>query len=544
MLPRLNVVFPSFVRPAPSADAAAEAAAAVAAPFSVVHPSPIAITRLRCMDELVASDKEIYYQIQAASTSFDDFLIRYEQYSAISRATCPWASVARTARTMVDRGIPCTNAFTKMYEMCFDTEVGELIREHAATLRPLRVACLAEAPGTFPLAIAYYLGRIQPLMLDPIPGAPTEAHRYTYRCTTLPPTEVERKALTDQYSLIGRNVDKWFMMDHTSVADTVRMGMELGEGTYDLVTGDIGKPIYTVAVTDRELFLEQFGQFVSALILLRDGGVACLKMFKSLEFGQISMLHVAVALFGRVRWFKPRTSHTSNRETYWILSGFHRSAFTAPGVTGAAPLRESLLGILGSYLTLRDAHYAAAPGDRFGIKQPPVYPMFIDRVDEHLIDMLCRVRSIGRCQRAGISKEADMIWKSVVVAAQPPGVAIVAPAVHPTGVIYRMQLRRMEGIAGPFADAWVQRYPIGPIGKRIYDLTHFDPSQLPASVPTTQRGSPHSSRAPRGRYPQRGRRRGSYGRCMAAEEPEAVEEEPEETAEEPDAVEEPEPEDG
>jgi hypothetical protein len=253
-----------------------------------------------------------------------------ELLSACVQAYNPWSGVSRELRKRLDQGLPATNAFCKMYEMCFVDEVKAVLHEHGEKGKSLSIACLAEAPALFPIAIMYYLGNRFPIFLD--------LNKFQYQCTTLPLDIESEASLPDQFSLISANIKLWHFMDHTSAKDTRGMIAALGSGSRDLVTGDIGKPTATCESAERDKYREELGQLVSACALLKDKGVAVLKMFSAREYSTACMLRLAIGLFDQVRIFKPLTSRPSNIETYWIMSGFKRDLF--------GPLLEPLLAVM------------------------------------------------------------------------------------------------------------------------------------------------------------------------------------------------------
>jgi hypothetical protein len=381
---------------------------------------------------------------------------------AIMQGLCPYTSLSRALRPLVDPGIPVTNAFCKMYEMCWDTPVGRKIDELTSHQLPVRVCCLAEAPGTFPFSILYYIGMTAPGTL--------ERNEYEYRCTTLYIDDEQSTALKDSYSLIGRNKQRWHFMNHDFPEDTREMERALGAGTFDVVTGDIGKPRPNFTYSEYEWFKEQYGQFVAALCLLKEGGVSCLKMLSCRLPPCLSMLRVAVGVFERVMVYKPRSSHTSNRETYWIGIGFKRALFL--------PIRESLISFQQGALDTDEENRV------HGLKSPegdvidPSYAAFtLETTDEEravmdeMRERQFRSSAVWGIRRAVLEREADRRVREIMM----------RPGKKPEGWMVKRDVARelYRETGDDYIGEWVRRYPIAKLGELGYRITNMRPGAAP-----------------------------------------------------------------
>jgi len=200
-----------------------------------------------------------------------------------------------------------TIAWTKMYELWHEPELKRLLDGKGVS-----TCHLAEFPGSFISATHRYIATRKPAWMY--------SKKWIWRATSLDPTE-DDAVLDDRFGLYERYPKNWVLSDATKADDILKLPTQLGM-KFDLVTGDIGKPVKDWKNQEAEHHDEQLGQFVSALILLDKGGVAVLKMFHCFTPQTMSLLRIATGCFDTVKVFKPRTSKMLNNEVYWILSGF------------------------------------------------------------------------------------------------------------------------------------------------------------------------------------------------------------------------------
>jgi hypothetical protein len=263
----------------------------------------------------------------------------------------------------LDVNAPSSNAFAKMYELCYEPEVEEKLRSFANAGTPLRVICLAEAPGTFPISIMYWLTNRFPVYMA--------QGKYDYHCTTLQPPEkgTEGEALGDVYDLISLGPSKWTFMDHTSSKDTRMMIKKLGANKNPFVTGDIGLSPDSWKSSESDLFRVDLGQFIAACCLLEEGGIAVLKGFMFGAKASLGIIRLAMVFFESPRLVKPRTSRMNNNEMYLVLSGFHVKKFE-PYIEDLLRLMDESEAIAKLFST-KDNEYAV------GEKPFPHYPSFL-----------------------------------------------------------------------------------------------------------------------------------------------------------------------
>lgn len=394
-----------------------------------------------------------------------------DMLSSCKKASCRLTDVHKEVAKLIDVGIPCTNAFCKMFEICRETEFGALIRSYVTAGVAIELACLAEFPGAFLIAMAYFSGLICLDYLD--------KGLFHYVCTTLDPASTKQEALKDMFSLQARNPGKWHYMDLTSVEQIKEKMRAMGEGLYDIVTGDIGKDFEGPGETDTEMYLEELGQFIMALGLLKDGGCACLKMFSGRKAGQVSMLRYAQGLFRKCRLFKPLTSHDSNHETYWVLSGFKRSLSEDHFSEMLEVLRMGVERKSHYDCQLSSSPTSPAPQDAEALTYPPFIRDVVGK------DLLVAVVEMERKVR----RERECVVHAAVEC-----MLYLDTWNMRTTEAYKTQLnwtyRMRKGCIGE----WIDLYPIRRLGKPIYKLLNFPmPTAAPSQTSPPASQHPHSS---------------------------------------------------
>jgi len=268
----------------------------------------------------------------------------------------PTAQIQGAVSSILAKDVPVTNAFLKLFEMLHFPDVMSYIMD----LESIHCVFLADFPGTFIVATNYFLALKKPALII--------RKRYTFHATSLPPESGE--ALKDDYGLYKGMPDKWVLMDHTSYEDTQKMRSIIKDGSADFVTGDIGKPIRNWKEQEHEMFLEEYGQLISALLVLRQHGVGILKMFQAFYAPTVCMLRLVQVLFEKVYVIKPVTSRITNNEVYWILIDFKRELFE--------PILDSLLSILQKEEDKRKTNINAR-GNPF-IPKTSLEPEFLDTI--------------------------------------------------------------------------------------------------------------------------------------------------------------------
>jgi len=365
----------------------------------------------------------------------------------------PWSLLSFNLRRELDPGAPITNAFSKMIELCSLPEVDGVLSLHGGKCKPLNIVFLAEAPGLFPVAVIYYIGNRFPVFL--------RLDKLKYRCTTLPMKDKTKgePGLGDEFSLIRHNAEKWYYMDHTSEEDTRRMIKDLGAGSQELVTGDIGKPIDSPLTAESELYREELGQFIAACALLKDGGVAVLKMFTCREYPTACILRTAMAVFDCSRIYKPRTSRPTNVESYWVLSGFKRALFE--------PLLDPLLAVLSTAAKVKGSLPVHFLKGEKGISIPDCRGFLpTDAFDQLLSDRLYRLH-----------RGIQLRLSPFLQAALPCLDANRTGEDEPYAIQFRETRARAE-LTQPFVAEWMARFRLTRMGELFYEATGIKSTRI------------------------------------------------------------------
>lgn len=386
----------------------------------------------------------------------EEYALNRKLSSACRAGYNPFYSVAYSMRKELDRNAPISNAFAKLTEIIQEPEVKSILDEYTSGNKKLEIVFLAEAPGTFPIAILYYIGNKYPTYI--------KEGKYQYRCTTLEfedSNEDEETALGDRYKLIQLNPRRWLLVDHTSVEATKRMMKRLGKHKYPMVTGDIAVNISSWLTANRESFPTQLGQFVAACILLKKGGTAVLKMFGLNCSATFSILRLAIGVFESVRLFKPSTSRETNSEVYWILGGFKPSLFD--------PLLDDLFKVMATVEEIvEDTEELNKDVKVKYDKKIPYYDQFLhgeNVFDDEFLDRVYRytngkfIRTIYldamgfKCLRENVDIGMDA-W-----------------------TFQKKMMRTLEPLTVPYVDYWKAKYAPRRIGDLLYDFAKVSPDK-------------------------------------------------------------------
>ena len=394
--------------------------------------------------------------------------------------------LARFLSPLLDVNAPVSNAFTKMIELCYEPVVSAKLRSYAESGRPLRIICLAEAPGTFPIAIMYWLANKYPRYV--------EARSFEYHCTSLEPpatpSGADEEPLGDTYDLISADPKKWTFMDHTSASDTRRMYDKLGKQKCPFVTGDIELSPSRWEASESELFRIDLGQFIGACTLLEDNGMAVLKGFAPGGKSSLGILRLAMGFFDSVIIHKPRSSRMNNNEVYLILIGFKvdrfeprceellqlmdgAAAIAAAVATTAAVSTTAPTAIKISDTTTVPASKTAstdttktvpaAKADGIEDDYPPYayYPSFLPEAafTKQLSDQFYRYIMSSMYRRIHTDKLAKTCLEANIDYKGDP---------------YEMQkglIRSLRPVTQPYVTEWLRQFPVSRMGKLFYDLT-------------------------------------------------------------------------
>lgn len=381
--------------------------------------------------------KEDFNKLSGKST--EKFIL-----SSCMKASNPMESLPYYLKNSVDKVIKVSNAFCKMYEMCFLDDIDQVIKNHSIEEKKLNIMFLAEAPGQFVLAMIYYIGNHYPNMLD--------ENLLEYNCTTLPIDE--ELALKDIYSIIANNLDKWFFMDHTRSEDTIEMIKKFGRASFDIVTGDIGLPAEAGIELENFIYLEELGQFISACALLKNKGVAVLKMFNIKFYGTACILRLAIGLFEKVKIFKPFTSRQSNNECYFILTNFKKELFD--------PLYDPLINILDEEKKFKIKWIDENKGLYIKYKSFLSTDNFSDLMVENL-------RTIHRCQYL----RSVPYWRNAFIT-----YLNIENTDQSIKSIMTKIFRESNKNIKKYPLMWKDMFPLHSLGEKFYIFTNFKPNDI------------------------------------------------------------------
>lgn len=426
-----------------------------------------------------------------AKAPIDEEGVDMKRYTGWIASSCrngynPFQLISKVLASKLDVNVPSSNAFAKMLEICYEPEVSSLLRSHAEHGKPLDIVCLAEAPGTFPIAILYWLANKYPayMMKHRRGDSSTPRWMYDYRCTSLPPPEmvekgtvapveksrlqIEGEALGDTYDLISGQRDKWYFMDHTSSKDTRGMYERLGANAFPLVTGDIGLSPRSWMSSESALFRIDLGQFIGACCLLSEGGVATLKGFMFGGKASLGIIRLAMAFFEKTLVYKPRSSRMNNNEMYLVLSGFKVKPFLS--------VREDLLRLMDEAGAI-DALFELTEKEKelpWDAQPFPHFPSFLSDscFTDELSDRFYRYMMSSAFHRIHIDILSNRCLESHLGHRGEPY------------VILKQLTRDLYRVTGPLLEEWQRRFPVSRLGQLFHRLTGISSRQKPRAKPT------------------------------------------------------------
>jgi cap2 methyltransferase len=235
-----------------------------------------------------------------------------------------------------------TNAWLKMYELC--TLLDPIFKKYepAKNSKDQKVFHsfhIAEAPGTFLLAMNHYIANHFPLM-DWKWLANTYRDLYSAGLG---------QYLKDEYGLIEKFKNQWEFGacgdgDITAPENlrAFKLAIDKKLGSLQFITSDV-KFVPPEINFDEEENINipvHMGHLLCALLCLEKGGTMILKEFTYFETPSICLLFLAAALFDQLLLIKPETSRPANSEIYIVGFGYHKEKFSDV-------MSEHLLKVLG-----------------------------------------------------------------------------------------------------------------------------------------------------------------------------------------------------
>jgi cap2 methyltransferase len=215
-----------------------------------------------------------------------------------------------------------TNAWMKMYELCtlLDPVFKKYTPAKNQTEKILNSFHIAEAPGTFILAINHYLA-------NHFPSLNWKWLANSYRDLYFNKKLSNTHYLQDSYGLIKKYYDNWVFGadgdgDITSPANiaSFKLAIQKKLGSIQLITSDVKFVQQKINFNEEERYNipVHMGHLLCSLELLEKGGTMILKEFTFFEQSSLSLLYLASYCFDQLLLVKPETSRAANSEVYII----------------------------------------------------------------------------------------------------------------------------------------------------------------------------------------------------------------------------------
>lgn len=140
----------------------------------------------------------------------------------------------------------------------------------------------------------------------------------------------DKGPLDDKYKMYENYPSNWLMNEHnngdvTSVDNQLEFKNRMG-GSVDLYTSDLGFDVSQDYNKQEELHAHaNMGQIITALLVLRKGGIMITKQYSYFEPFTVSLIGLLTIVFDKVEISKPMFSKSGNSETYIIGLGYKAS---------------------------------------------------------------------------------------------------------------------------------------------------------------------------------------------------------------------------
>jgi 23S rRNA U2552 (ribose-2'-O)-methylase RlmE/FtsJ len=202
-----------------------------------------------------------------------------------------------------------TNAWLKIYEILCIFMHTPYIEEDFRSFH------IAEAPGAFLCAIDHYISSRKPNA------------DWTWMAQTLDTDKDE--ALKDSFGIIRDNPENWVIVDTGDITKSNIVIDTCGEvkdkiGYVDFVTSDAKGSVNDYdeeEVEQRPLLL---GSIIGALLSLKKGGTAVIKIFNCFDTFSVNILAILSCIFETIYIVKPVTSKPWNAEKYLVCQRYKK----------------------------------------------------------------------------------------------------------------------------------------------------------------------------------------------------------------------------
>jgi hypothetical protein len=210
-----------------------------------------------------------------------------------------------------------SNAFLKCVELLRFLENIDTINQ--STRQEIRHFDNASLPGDFIRASEWYYGNV------PI-------RKYDWKASSLYDKSMEPGTTTylgDKFGLLAKNPNKWIMDekmngDVSKLENLREMVRRLGDWQPNLYTSDLGFHFSYDKTEEEQQLTANFGQILSGLLMLEDGGHLVTKQFTMFDDKTQWLMTTMTKLFENVHIVKPATSKTDNSECYLVAWNYKR----------------------------------------------------------------------------------------------------------------------------------------------------------------------------------------------------------------------------
>ncbi len=195
--------------------------------------------------------------------------------------------------------------------------------ESKAKTKEARYFDNAAFPGSFIIATHHYVSGLRP------------PRKLIWNASSLvDPIDINKKPLADMYGLYEAYPKKWTMTkdnngDVTDVKN-IKHTLKYIKKPVQVYTSDLGFGVSEDYNKQEELhMLANFGQIISGLYLLQDGGNLITKQYTYFHPSTIAMIALLSGLFKKFYICKPHTSKEDNSEIYLVGLGLDKKTYGA-----------------------------------------------------------------------------------------------------------------------------------------------------------------------------------------------------------------------
>ena len=271
----------------------------------------------------------------AKAKSLLDGPAKEKNYSKVTYLLEPF-NCEKMRMVQLSQNYNITNAWIKAYEIVDSFDLISYFRDSEVFHFDN-----AAFPGSFILAIHHYFNT---------KSCNKKAGVYEWFASSLvTDTECVRDHLEDMYDLHKNYPERWVMSAGVNNGDLTDVnnlrGFKQKLPAVNLYTGDLGFDVSDDYNAQERSHVEaHFGQLLSGLLVLKQGGFLIVKQYTFFEKASISSLAVMAQFFENVYICKPASSKMDNSEVYFVGENFQK-------FDGGEELIELMLGRLEGKMT-------------------------------------------------------------------------------------------------------------------------------------------------------------------------------------------------